>query len=216
MTQEDAPNAAGSAPDGEQTAQDMAAQATATAGNAVGGIDPEAYQVASTGRRLAAWLLDLALLLVLTSVVAVVLGGWQPVTRTVTNDDGTIWTAYTYYLDPVWSYSLLALFSAWAIPMWRMRGATPAQRLLGLRVFDEAEPRLLSWPRAATRWLLLYGWTLVGLASGLTVVPSIVVLLWLVGLLISEMNGYRNQGVHDRRAQSLVVSPRKTLRSAWA
>ena len=68
------------------------------------------------------------------------------------------------------SYSLLAFFWAWAIPLWKMRGATPAQRLLGLRVLDETEPNLLSWPRAAIRWVLLYGWTLVGVASNLTVV----------------------------------------------
>jgi hypothetical protein len=47
-------------------------------------------------------------------------------------------------------------------------------------------------------------------------IPSIAVRLWLVGLLISEMDGYRNEGIHDRLAQSLVVSPRKTLRSACA
>ena len=97
-----------------------------------------------------------------------------------------------------------------------MRGATPAQRLLGLRVLDETEPNLLSWPRAAVRWFLLYGWTLVGMASSLTVVLSLVILVWVVGLLISEMNGYQNQGLHDRRAGSLVVGPRRTLRSAWA
>lgn len=216
MTQEDAPNAAGNAPDFEAVIPD-AAEVAATAEDAAGyAVDPEAYQVASTGRRLAAWLLDLALLVVLMSVVAAILGGWQPVTRTVTNDDGTIWTGYTYYLDPLWSYSLLAFLSAWAIPLWKMRGATPAQRLLGLHVLDETEPNLLSWPRAAIRWFLLYGWTLVGMASNLTAALPLVVLVWVVGLLISEMNGYRNQGLHDRRAGSLVVSSRKTLRSAWA
>jgi len=216
MTQQDAPNAAGAAPDVEAATPDAAEDATTVRDAAGYAVDPEAYQVASTGRRVAAWLLDLVLLLVLVSVVAVVLGGWQPVTRTVTNDDGTIWTGYTYYLDPLWSYSLLAFFSVWAIPLWKMRGATPAQRLLGLRVLDETEPNLLSWPRAAVRWFLLYGWTLVGVASNLTVVLSLVVLAWVVCLLISEMNGYRNQGLHDRRAGSLVVSPRTTLRSACA
>jgi hypothetical protein len=161
-------------------------------------------------------MLDLLLAIALTSVVAAIFGAWQPVTRTVTSDDGTIWTAYTYYLDATWSYSLMLFFSAWAIPLWKMRGATPGQRLLGLLVLDETEPRLLSWPRAAVRWFLLFGWTLVGIASTLTPYLSIVVLLWIVGLLISEMNGYRNQGLHDRRARSIVVSARKTLRSAWA
>jgi hypothetical protein len=223
MTQEDAPSAAASAQDVAEPAQDAAANSTGAAANSTGAAanstgaaDPAAYQVASTGRRVGAWLLDLALLVVLMSVVAAVLGGWQPVTRIVTSDDGTIWTGYTYYLDPVWSYSLMAFFSAWAIPLWKMRGATPAQRLLGLRVLDETAPRLLTWPRAAIRWFLLYGWTLVGIASSLTVILSLVVMLWVVGLLISEMNGFRNQGLHDRGAGSLVVSPRKTLRSAWA
>lgn len=212
MTHEVTPNAAGTAQDAAGPSPNASVTPVADAGHAV---DPEAYQVASSGRRVAAWLLDLLLLVVLVSVIAAVLGGWQPVTRTVTSDDGTIWTAYTYYLDPVWSYSLLAFFSAWAIPMWKMRGATPAQRLLGLRVLDETEPRLLSWPRAATRWFLLYGWMLVGAASDLTQIFSLVILLWVVGLLVSEMNGYRNQGLHDRRSGSLVVSPRKTLRPAW-
>jgi uncharacterized RDD family membrane protein YckC len=142
-------------------------------------------------------MLDLLLAIALTSVVAAIFGAWQPVTRTVTSDDGTIWTAYTYYLDATWSYSLMLFFSAWAIPLWKMRAATPAQRLLGLRVLDETEPRLLSWPRAAVRWFVLFGWTFVGIAS-------------------SEMNGYRNQGLHDRWARSIVVSARKTLRPAWA
>jgi hypothetical protein len=131
-------------------------------------------------------------------------------------DDTTIYTANTYYLDPVWSYALMAFFSAWAIPLWRTLGATPAQRLLGLRVLDQTEPRLLSWPRAAIRWFVLYGWTLAGLASTLSEVFSFVVIVWIVVLLFSEMNGYRNQALHDRYAQSLVVSPRKTLRPAWS
>ncbi len=106
----------------------------------------EAWEVASTGRRAAAWFIDLVLLSVLVSVVALVLGGWHATTRTMINDDGSTWTASTYYLDGAWSYSLLALFSAiYAIPMWRASGATVGQRLLGLRVVDVSGPEPLSW-----------------------------------------------------------------------
>ena len=216
MTQEEAPSAADTAQDAAEPTEGGSSRAASDVLNVADVVDPMAYQVASTGRRVGAWLLDLLLILVLMSIVAAILGAWQPVTRTVTSDDGTIWTGYTYYLDPLWSYSLMAFFSAFAIPLWKMRGATPAQRLLRLRVLDEAGPRLLSWPRAAIRWFLLYGWILAGVASSLSIILSLVVMLWLVGLLVSEMNGYRNQGIHDRRAGSLVVSPRKTLRPAWA
>jgi uncharacterized RDD family membrane protein YckC len=216
VTQEDTRNAAGAAQDGAQPGVDAPSEVANLPRSSTYAVDPEAYQVASTGRRAGAWMLDLLLAIALTSVVAAIFGAWQPVTRTVTSDDGTIWTAYTYYLDATWSYSLMLFFSAWAIPLWKMRAATPAQRLLGLRVLDETEPRLLSWPRAAVRWFVLFGWTFVGIASTLTPYLSIVVLLWIVGLLISEMNGYRNQGLHDRWARSIVVSARKTLRPAWA
>ncbi|HEY1169502.1 MAG TPA: RDD family protein [Candidatus Limnocylindrales bacterium] len=179
-------------------------------------IGREAWEVASTGRRSAAWLVDLVLLFVLVSVVAVVLGGWHATTRTMINDDGSTWTASTYYLDPVWSYSLLALFSAiYAIPMWRIRGATVGQRLLGLRVVDVSGPELLSWFRAAVRWLALFGWAFVGVASDLANVLTVVAALWLVGLLASQMRDDGRQGVHDRLARSLVVRRRRGMPSAW-
>jgi uncharacterized RDD family membrane protein YckC len=216
VTQEESAVAATPAPDEAAVADDSAEQSAVAPDLSGYAVDPQAYQVASTGRRLGAWLLDLLVVVVLLSVVGVIFGAWQPVTRTITNDDGTVWTASTYYLDTVWSYSLMAFFSLLAIPFWKMRGATPAQRLLGLRVLDATGPRLLSWPQAAIRWLLLYGWTLVGIASSVTVGLSIVVLVWLVGLMISELNGYRNQGFHDQRAQSVVVSPRTSHRPAWS
>jgi len=184
--------------------------------DAAGRSRPEAWEVASTGRRSAAWFVDLILLFVLVSVVAVILGGWHETTRTMINDDGSTWTASTYYLDPVWSYSLLALFSAaYAIPMWRMRGATVGQRLLGLRVVDANGPELLSRPRAVVRWLALFGWAFVGVASDLANVLTVVAALWVVGLLVSQMRDDGRQGFHDRLARSLVVRPRRGMPSAW-
>jgi uncharacterized RDD family membrane protein YckC len=175
------------------------------------------WEVASTGRRSTAWIVDVVLLFIVVSVVAVVLGAWHPTTRTMINDDGSTWTASTYYLDPAWSYSLLAVLSAiYVIPMWRSRGATLGQQLLGLRVVDEAEPKFLTWPRAAVRWLALFGWAFVGIASDLANVLTVAVALWLVALLASQMRDDGRQGVQDRLALSLVVRRRRRLQSAWA
>ena len=112
MTQEDTRNAAGAAQDGAQPGVDAPSEVANLPRSSTYAVDPEAYQVASTGRRAGAWMLDLLLAIALTSVVAAIFGAWQPVTRTVTSDDGTIWTAYTYYLDATWSYSLMLFFSA--------------------------------------------------------------------------------------------------------
>jgi hypothetical protein len=180
-----------------------------------GYVDRDAYEMATTGRRVSGWLLDLFFLFVVVGIVAAVLGGWQPVTRTVTNDDGSTWTASTFYLNELWSYGLLGLFSLLAIPMWVRNGATPAQRLLGLRVFDAAEPRLLSWPQATVRWIVLYGWVFFGVASVLTVALTAVVGVWQFALLIGLARDEGHQGRHDRLAHSLVAVPRVGRYSAW-
>ena len=137
-----------------------------------------------------------------------IFGAWHATTRTMINDDGSTWTTSTYYLDTAWSYSLFAVFSAaYVIPMWRLRGATLGQRLLGLRVFRASEPALLTWPRAAIRWLGLYGWAFVGIGSADYGVLQSGVEVWIPVLLVTEVRNIRNQGIHDRLANSLVVGP---------
>jgi len=185
--------------------------------DAAGRLDPKAYSVASTGRRFSAWFIDWMVIILIASVAAVILGAWHATIRTMVNDDGSTWTTSTYYLDTVWSYSLFAVVSAvYAIPMWRLRGAMLGQRLLGLRVFSETGPEPLTWPRAAIRWLALYGWAFVGIGSAGNGVLDFGVEVWLLVLLVSEVRNVRNQGIHDRLSNSLVVGPRRGMPSAWA
>jgi hypothetical protein len=82
-------------------------------------------------------------------------------------------------------------------------------------VVDVSGPELLSWFRAAVRWLALFGWAFVGVASDLANVLTVVAALWLVGLLASQMRDDGRQGVHDRLARSLVVRRRRGMPSAW-
>lgn len=187
-----------------------------TQATTAGSLDREAFEIASASRRVSAWLIDVVLLFVVVGVVAAVLGGWQSRITSMTNDDGSTWTASTYYLNELWTYGLVAVVSAIvAIPMWRIRTATPGQQLLGLRVLDEAEPQRISWSRAAIRWVVLYGWAFAGLATNVNGLFMFAVVGWMIGLFVTEERDSRNQGLHDRLARSVVVSRRIGFHSAW-
>jgi uncharacterized RDD family membrane protein YckC len=172
--------------------------------------------IASVGRRFAAWVIDLALLLVAVSAVAALLGGWHSSTVSGSSN-GSTWTSTTYYIDSLWSESLLAILSAcYVIPSWSIWGATLGQRVLSLRALDEKEPRQLNWWRAAVRWLILFGWAFVGIASYFNGVFSVVAVAWLVILLASTMRDSRKQGLHDQIAGSLVVARfRQSVAPPW-
>jgi uncharacterized RDD family membrane protein YckC len=173
----------------------------------------ETFAFAGIGRRFSAWLADLVFLLVLVGIAAAVLGGWDSYTRSTYRPDGSTLTSTSYYLNTLWSESLLALFSAlYTIPSWRFGRATLGQRALGMLVLDAATPTRLSWLGSAIRWLALFGWTLVGIASYVSGVFTVVVVAWLVVLLASATRDSRKQGLHDHLARSLVVRRQRTHR----
>jgi hypothetical protein len=178
--------------------------------------EPEAFEVASTPRRAVAWLVDTFLLITAATAIASVMGALHPITQAITRSDGTVANVTTYYPDTIWLYALMADVSVLAIVMWRMVSATPGQLLLGLRVFSAQGPRRLTWLMGARRWLGLYGWIFVGIAS--VAVPAIwfLTLTWMGGLLLSATSSFRKQAVHDRMADSVVVSTRRSKACAWA
>jgi RDD family len=166
-------------------------------------LETEGLVVAPMGLRVAAWLVD-ALLLVLLVVIGTTLLG-------PAIDGTTSWFT-------TWSWLLLAGLSAiYLITSWAIAGATLGQGLLYLRVFSESEGRRLSVARAALRWFGLFGWTLVAFGSAL-VGPSgvgaslrLLAVGWLVALLVSASMDRRHQGFHDRFARSWVVGRAEDL-----
>lgn len=93
---------------------------------------------------------------------------------------------------------------------WVMLRATPGMKLLSLQVGDQADGRPVAWDQALLRWFLL------GIPAALVtfaiVVPSLLGLvlgiigfLWLVGLLYTMARSTAVQGLHDRRARTIVV-----------
>ena len=177
---------------------------------------PEAFETASTGRRIGAWLVDFVLLYVIVSVVAALFGGVHGVTRSATMDYGSTVSASTYTIEGAWFGSLLSAFSAvYTIPMWKARGATIGQLMFGLRVFDAAGPVRLSWRQASIRWFGLFGWAFIAIPAQTQDLLLLTVIVWLVALVVSTVRNERGQGLHDRFARSLVVNRGEGRYSPW-
>lgn len=136
--------------------------------------------IAAVPRRLAAWALDsiIAGVALLPLALVVQLVGVD-VLETVTG----FWLVWSAGMVSVLVY--LIAFDGGG------RGATPAKRLLGIRVADAATRAAIGYPRATVR-------RLVYLTGGLPLYVG-----WLWALIDS-----RRQTWHDKAARSVVVSVR--------
>ena len=170
-------------------------------------VTQEVWEPASMARRSGAWLIDMALLVVVVVAIAAVLGLKATGQNTYVAEDGS--TTTFSHLPALWSELLLAVASAvYVIPLWRLNRATLGQRLLDMRVVDVESREALSWQQAAIRWLLLFGWTLPGMASSIAPLSWIFTLLfvaWFVVLLVGTRRDLPGRGPHDRVANSIVV-----------
>jgi len=98
---------------------------------------------------------------------------------------------------------------------WTLLGATPATRLLGLRIGGEADGSTVSWRQSLIRWLFL---GLPALLSSLAVyVPNAIGLIlgglgvvWMVALLYTMAQSPTKQGLHDRYAGTIVIKRRRS------
>lgn len=98
---------------------------------------------------------------------------------------------------------------------WTLLGATPAMRLLGLRIGGEADGSTVSWRQSLIRWLFL---GLPALLSSLAVyVPNAIGLIlgglgvvWMVALLYTMAQSPTKQGLHDRYAGTIVIKRRRS------
>jgi uncharacterized RDD family membrane protein YckC len=184
------------------------------------------WDTPSFTRRSIAWLVDMALLVVVVLAAAAVLGLTQT-RETVLGEQEGSGTITVSYIPTHWYFALLAVASAlYAIPLWRRMRATLGHRLMDLRVVDAETSQALSWRQAAIRWLLLFGWAFPGMGSSISAATwlfTVPFLAWFVVLIVSTWRDARGQGIHDRVARSLVskrtlytVLPRKAAGTAAA
>lgn len=102
------------------------------------------------------------------------------------------------------------LNAAYFVLSWTRLGASPAQRLLAMRLGSKANGAPLSTPRAFVRWALLGGPYVIAtvLALWLPDVAALIMLaavLWYAVLLLTTARDPLKQGLHDRCARSVVV-----------
>lgn len=174
-------------------------------------VTQEVWEPASMARRSGAWLIDMALLVAVIVAIAAVLGLKATGQNTYVAEDGS--TTTFSHLPALWSELLLAVASAlYVIPLWRLNRATLGQRFLDMRVVDVESREALSWRQSATRWLLLFGWTLPGMASSIEALSWIFTLLfvaWFVVLIVGTRRDLPGRGIHDRGANTIVVKRKR-------
>jgi len=108
----------------------------------------------------------------------------------------------------------LALSIAYFAGLWTFLGATAGMRLLGLRIGDEADGRLISWRQSLIRWLFL---GLPALLASLAIyVPNTIGLIlgalgvvWLLLLLYTIAQSPTKQGLQDRYAHTILIKVRR-------
>jgi uncharacterized RDD family membrane protein YckC len=113
-----------------------------------------------------------------------------------------------------------ALNATYFVLSWTKLHASPAQRLLAMRIGQEADGAALTIGQAIARWLLLGApfvvATMLGLAlPAVALLSMLAVLAWYALLLVTTARSPRKQGLHDRYARTVVVKSMPAP-PAWA
>jgi len=104
-------------------------------------------------------------------------------------------------------YAVLGfLYFGYTWTAWR---ATPGQRILGLMTVDATSGAAITWNQAVMRWAFLFGPSVLNslfpVGGGLGALVSLIVLAYYIYLLYTTATDPREQGLHDKQANSLVT-----------
>ncbi|QCR18199.1 RDD family protein [Agrococcus sp. SGAir0287] len=172
---------------------------------------PDGVELASWGRRLAAYVVDAIVLGVAFAVLGGVLGLWSAFTDLAESIDPTatdltpqVEAFVAQHSGALLAFSLLQILisGAYHVVLVATRGRTIGKRMLGIRVRLREREGLPMWRAALSRWLVHYG--LPTLLSG---VPGLAFL----GAAFPIVDGLwplwdpRRQAIHDKLAKTAVV-----------
>jgi uncharacterized RDD family membrane protein YckC len=157
--------------------------------------------VASMGTRLVARIIDALLLSAVVAAIAIPLGITAfHSAHTVTNPDGTTTTTFSHGVIGGF-FLLLAIFALvgilYEVGMIAVRGATIGKQAMGVRVVRSDNAGVPGWGPAFIRWIIP---TAAGFACS--------VLSLLVYISPFFDGAHRNQGWHDKAANTFVIRTR--------
>jgi uncharacterized RDD family membrane protein YckC len=99
------------------------------------------------------------------------------------------------------------LYFGYSWTAWR---ASPGQRILGLMTVNATDGSALTWNQATMRWALLFGPSVLNslfpVGGGLGALVGLVILAYYIYLLYSAATDPKKQGLHDKQANSLVIT----------
>lgn len=170
-------------------------------------IDPDeeaTWLIASTGRRVAAYVVDLLVVFALSTGITYVLGatigsglgGPNPF------NPGDLPQAAVTVIST-------GLDLVYFVGLWVLLGRTAGMRLLGLRLVSAADGGRLDLRHGLLRWVAItwpYALVIVDMLDPtLAALTSLVTLGWFIVLLVGTARGSRHQGPHDRLAGSIML-----------
>ncbi len=156
---------------------------------------------ADTGSRVVAYIVDIVLLAIVGSIVVAIVGVPTPDFA----DSGQI----TGLGSPAATLaSALVGFLYFVISWSGGRRATIGQRVFNIQVGNAFDGKALSLEQAIRRWLGLGSWIgLFAIVPSLAGISALIELLWVIVLLITTATSPTKQGLHDRFANTALVSP---------
>ncbi len=157
--------------------------------------------LADTASRLVAFVIDLVIVGLLSTLVGSALGMGEAITAD--GRLGILLAGYDYTIVTI-VVGLLYFVGFWT----GGRRATPGQRVFGLQVGNAFDGRPLTLEQAIRRWLG-YGTFLVLFTFDATVagIAGLIQIVWVIALLVTTVSSPTKQGLHDRLANTAVVRP---------
>lgn len=173
---------------------------------------PDGVELASWGRRLAAYAIDWIVLGIVSLVLGAVLGIWGSITELAESvagaSDAEITSAFQTFVaanaGALLAFSMLQLVASglYHVCLTATRGRTIGKRVVGIRVRLREREGLPIWRAAALRWLAHFA--LPNLVSGVPGLGFVAGIFPLVDGLWPIWDA-RRQAIHDKLAKTSVV-----------
>jgi uncharacterized RDD family membrane protein YckC len=156
---------------------------------------------ADTGSRVVAFIVDTILLAIVGSIVVAIVG--------VPTPDFADAREFTGISSPAATLATAVLGFLYFVISWTGgRRATIGQRVFNIQVGNAFDGKALSLEQAIRRWLGLGSFIgLFAIVPSLAGISALIEFLWVIVLLITTATSPTKQGLHDRFANTALVSP---------